>query len=299
MSELYPPFYPPAYPISPVPDPVPEQLTAGGLLLNNGTWSEVEGLETLFVVPGRRGENVVVPGRHGVIQTPRKRYDAVEVVIPMHVKGVNRGNGVMPPRPAARLHENIDYLLRVFHQETVQLEYRRDDEIARSVTAELSADPVVAVRERSSPPLARVSVALTLLDPFWVEAQDVAQTITGATGTNTQLNLFAGSTAPIADAQITFYGPVSNPQLSIGERWVRYNGVIPAGRELVLECEHWRANPGNGTAWDPDERQVFREPGPAWLEIPPSPDPLTVTFTHTGGGTASVELAGRRRFLTP
>jgi hypothetical protein len=296
---LYPPFYPPAYPIVPVPAPVPEQLTANGVLLNNGLWSEVEGLQTLFVVPGLRGENSVVPGRHGVIQTPRKRYDATEVVIPMHVKGVNRGNGLMPPRAAARLLENVDHLLGAFHTETVTLAYRRDDATTRTVTAELAADPVVVVRERSVPPLARVTVALTLLDPFWTESQDVSQTITGVNGTTTALTAFQGSTAPITDAIIRFIGPISNPKLAIGERHVRYNGVIPAGRELVLECGHWRAHSGAGASWSPDVRQVYREPGPCWLEIPASAAAQAITFTHTGGGAASVEISGRRRFLSP
>lgn len=294
---LYPPFYPPAYPVLPVPSPVPERLLANGVDLNSG-WCQVEGIRSLLIAASRRGENVIVPGRHGTIRTPRKRYNAAEIVIPMNVKGVNRFNGAVPPRPAARLHENIDYLLQIFHQDTVQLEYVRDDGTSRLATAELTADPVVAVRERSHPPLARVSVALSLIDSFWIEDADVATTIAGVTGTVAPLDAFAGSTAPVADTRVTFFGPVANPQLAIGESWLRFNGVIPAGRELVLECGHWRANPGNGAAWDPDERQVFRAPGPAWLEIPASLTPPTATFTHTGGGAASVEIAGRRKFLT-
>lgn len=296
---LYLPFYPPAYPVAPSEAPVAEQLTANGMLLNNSLWSDVEGLETLFVVPGRRGDNITVPGRHGVVQNRRKRYAAADVVIPMHVKGVNRWNGVAPPRPAARLHENVDHLLEAFHTETVPLAYRRDDGTTRTANAELAGDPVVVVRDRANPPLARVSLPLTLLE-FWVETTDRAQTITSATTTVPhQLTVFTGATAPITDAIIRFVGPVSNPRLAIGERSVRYNGVIPSGRELVLECGHWRAHSGAGTPWTPDIRQIYREPGPAWMEIPPSPAPLTAVWTHSGGGAASVEISGRRRYLSP
>lgn len=294
----YPPLYPPFYPIAPVPPPVPERLMANGFELNT-TWCDVEGLTSLIVAPSPRGDNVTVPARHGAIRTPRKRRDAAEVVLPLWVKGVNRGSGDIPPRAAARLHENIDYLLGIFHEETVELEYVRDDATSRTVTAELAAEPVVAVRERSYPPLARVSFALTLFEPFWTEDVDVATTITGVSGSTGALTGFAGSTAPIADSVVTFYGPVSNPKLSIGDRWVQYNGVIAAGRQLVLECEHWRASSGSGTSWSPDVRQVYREPGPAWLEIPASRTGLTATFTHTGSGSASVEIAGKRKFLSP
>lgn len=294
---LYPPFYPPAYPIVPVPAPVPERLLVNGEPITG--WCDIEGLTNLIVAPPPRGANVTVPGRHGVIRTPRKPRAAAEIVLPLWVKGVNRSDGNIPPRSAARLHENIDYLLTIFHGETVELEYVRDDGTSRTVTAELAEEPVVAFRERSYPPLARLSVPLTLFDPFWTEDRDVATTITGVTGTAGALNAFAGSTAPITDAVITFYGPVSNPSLAIGDRWVRYNGVIAAGRQLVLECAHWRAGPGTGSTWSPDERQVYREPGPCWLEIPPSYNALTATFTHTGGGSATVEIAGRRRFLSP
>src|SRR5690606_12812904 len=159
--------------------------------------------------------------------------------------------------------------------------------------------PVVAAPECSAAPLARVSVALSPIAALWTVDADVSQTITGPTGTSTPLTVFAGSTAPIADARITFFGPVSNPKLTIGDRWVQFNGVIGSGRELLLDCGQWDASSGSGATWSPDERQVFREPGPAWLEIPPSDSPVSVTFTHTGGNVASVEIAGRRKFLTP
>ena len=279
---LYPSFYPPAYPTSAPPVPVPERLLANGQDLNT-VWCRVEGLQTLFAASARRGENSVVPGRHGVIRTPGKHHDPVEVVIPMHVKGVNRASGVIPSLSAYRLHENIDY---------------RGDGSSRITVAEPVGDPVIAVRERSYPPLARVSVPLSLVDAFWTEDVDVAQTITGVTGATANLTLFQGSTAPIADARIKFTGPVNNPRLAVGERWVQFNGVIAAGRELVLECEHWRASSGAGDVWAPPVTQVYREPGPCWLEFPPSLAPLTAVFTHSGGGSASVEISGQRKFLT-
>lgn len=293
---LYPPFYPPVYPVAPADLPVPEDLLVNGVSLRSHCYLTSD-VSSLLGVPAKRGEDVVVPGRHGRIRTPRKRFDAAEIVLPMWVVGC-RPDGSIPStgRAEREFFRRRDELLELFYADDVSLQFTRADGVTLSTTAEV-VDVMDFTRTRAKP-IAQVSVALRLADAFWVEDIDVSQTITGVTGTTAALSVFEGSTAPNADAQITFFGPVANPQLSIGERWVRFNGVIPAGRELVLECGHWRANPGNGAAWDPDERQVFRAPGPAWLEIPASPG-VTATFTHSGGGAASVEIAGHRKFLSP
>ncbi|HYH26972.1 MAG TPA: hypothetical protein VD834_16625 [Blastococcus sp.] len=297
MSQ-YPPLYPPWYPTA---DPIPavtERLLVNGVDLGSYAFmtSDISGL---LSVPARRGEDVVVAGRHGRIRIPRKRYDAGEIVLPMWVVGcypdgtVPSGSGGM----AREFWNNRDELLRLFHGDDVELEFTRADGVTSTTTVEVV--DVMDFTRRYAEPMAQVSVALRLADPFWSEAVDVSQTITGTTGTTATLTAFVGSTAPIADARITFFGSVSNPRLTIGDRWVEYRGVIGSGRQLVLECEHWRASAGTGAAWSPSPLQVYREPGPAWLEIPPSAVPLTVTFAHTGGGSASVEIAGRRKYLSP
>jgi hypothetical protein len=293
---LYPPFYPPAYPYAdPPPPPVPEQLTVNGVDLGSYAYMTTD-VSGLLTVPALRGEDVVVPGRHGRIRTEGKRFDANEIVLPMWVVG-SRPDGLIPGGGMEReFYRRRDDLLQLFHADEVELAFRRPDGLV--LTAGAQVVDVMDFTRRYAEPLAMVSVALRLTDPFWVDATDVAQAITGVTGTTATLTLFDGSTAPIADARITFHGPVSNPRLAVGDRWVQYNGVVAAGRELVLECGHWRASAGAGAAWSPDERQVYREPGPAWFEFPPSRTPLTATFIHTGGGSASVEIAGRRKFLS-
>jgi len=294
---LYPPFYPPVYPVIPAIPPTPEELLVNGVSIGSYCYmtSDVSGLLT---VPGKRGDDAVVPGRHGQIRTSGKRYDAAEIVLPMWVVGC-RPDGTIPStgRMEREFFRRRDELLQLFHADDMTLQFTRADGVVLTAMAEVV--DVMDFTRRWAQPLAQVSVALKLLDPFWTETVDVAQTITGVNGTTTALTAFQGSTAPVSDAIIRFVGPISNPRLAIGERWVRYNGVIPAGRELVLECGHWRAHSGSGTAWSPDVRQVYREPGPCWLEFPPSTGPLTAVFTHTGGGAASVEIAGRRRFLSP
>jgi hypothetical protein len=294
MSQ-FPPIYPPFYPTLDPPPLVAERLTVNGVDLGSYCFmtSDVSGL---FRVPALRGEDVVVPGRHGRIRGTGKRFDANEIVLPMWVVGCSPDGTIPDGRMEHAFYRRRDELLRLFHGGPVVLGWRRPDGVQLSATAEVV--DVMDFTRRWVEPLAQVSVALRLTDPFWTETEDVGQTITGTTGVTAPLTAFAGSTAPIADARLTFHGPVSNPRLAIGDRWVQFNGVIAAGQLLVLECEHWRATAGNGAEWSPDPRQVYREPGPAWLEIPPSYEPLTATFTHTNVGSATVEIAGNRKFLT-
>jgi len=265
----------------------------------NSRWCQVEDLSSLVVPAGRRGSNIVVPGRHGVIRTTNKRYDPTDVVLRMHVKGVDRDTGALVPDGVTQLHRNIDEILRIFGGDTVLLRYERDDGTARIATVELTTEPVTVAWERSYPPLARVSVAATILGAFWTDESPVSQTITGPTGVEVELTEFAGATAPMTDLLITFFGPCNNPQLGVGDRWVKYNGAITPGQQLQLDTATWQVSPGAGPAWSPDPRSVDFGRPPVWLELDPSVVPFTATFHHTTGGSATATIAGRRAFLAP
>lgn len=275
-----------------------EQIIANGLELIS-PWCQVEDVSTMLAAAPRRGENVVVPGRHGVIRSPRKRYNPADIVIPMHVKGVDRATGAFVDDPVSQLHDNIDHLLRVFHAETVLLEYVRSDGTSRYADTELFGEPVEMVREKSSPPLARVSVALTLFNAFWRDAVSSSQTITGVDGTVQPLTAFEGASAPMQNLLITFTGPCNNPMLTHGTRWVKYNGAIAAGRQLMLNTETWQVSSGTGTPWTPDFRDLEFGEGATWLELDPSVTPFEITFNHTTGSSATCTVAGRKAYLTP
>jgi hypothetical protein len=273
--------------------PARETLTINGVALDTYALllTDVSGL---MVSPPLRGENTTVAGRHGVLQRPGKRFAAAELVLPLWVNGARPDGSVPSGSAAVEFFQRRDELLQLLHSDPLVLAYTRPG----GVTVEGRCELVEALSfaRAGVGAEAEVSVALTLLDPFWSDTEDSAQTITS--GSPVELTAFAGSTAPIADARITFFGPVNNPRLAIGSRYVQFNGVIGEGRELLLDCGHWRASSGAGDDWSPPVTQIYREPGPAWLEISPSSGPLMATFTHSGSGSASVEIAGRRKFLT-
>jgi hypothetical protein len=293
---LYPPFYPPQYPTAAPAPTVPEALAVNGVDLASYAYMTSD-ISSLLTVPARRGDNAVVPARHGRIQTGGKKFDANDVVLPLWLVGA-LPDGSIPADSTERAEffKRRDELLRLFYADAVTLQFTRSTGTVTTTRAEVA--DVVDFTRVGDAPVARVSIALTLLDAFWEEPVDRVQVITGATGTTAQLQAFAEATAPMADLHVRFFGPVSNPRLAVGDRWVQYNGVIAAGRELVLDAGTWTASIGSSATWVPNVRQVYREPGPAWFELDPA-EPLNATFTHTGGGSASVEISGRRKYLAP
>lgn len=276
-----------------------EQLTLNGVALDSHAVL-TQSIAPLLRVPARRGDNAVVPARHGRIKLPRKPFDENEFVLPFWTVGC-LPDGSIPSDSTARTEffRRRREFLQLLYTDPLVLAYNPDADVFPWLQAEVEVADVLDFERVGIEPAAQVSVALSVPGAFWTEQADVSQTITGTTGTQAELTVFHGSTAPVADARITFFGPVSNPRLAVGERWVQFNGVIAAGRELVLDCGSWRPSSGAGAVWSPPVTQVYREPGPCWLEIPPSYTAPTATFTHTGGGSASVEVAGHRKFLAP
>ena len=54
---------------------------------------------------------------------------------------------------------------------------------------------------------------------------------------------------------------------------------------------------GSGSAWAPNYANLTLAPGPRLFEIDPSEN-LSAVLTHTGGGSMSVEVTGKRRYRT-
>lgn len=283
---------------------MPILVPAGGAKLAvNGTdlsqWAVIpDSLAPLMASPGKRGKNIVVPGRHGTIRTPRKRFDEADLVLKLWVLGAGP-NGSVPvgSNAAYQLYTNADAILEAFAAETVLLTRTMPDFTIRQAVAEV-LDVMDFTRNMGDAPLlGQVRIALVIPGAFWFDQNPVSQTVSGTTGATATLSAFAAATAPMTDLQLTFYGPISNPQLSQGGRYVQWNGVISAGQQLVLNTATWLPTPGSGTNWSPSLANVqFGGAGPSWFELDPSGG--TVTLTHTGGGSASAQISGRRAYLS-
>lgn len=274
---------------------MPEAFTINGVSLDTYAYMLTDISGIMSTAP-RRGSNVTVPGRHGAIRTP-KRFDPAEAVLPLWVVGAQPDGSVPVDSTAAEeFFANRDALLNILHSDSLLLEYTRGDGSSRSAYAEVTE--TLEFARIAAGPEAKVSVALTLFEGFWFDTLAVSQGITGTTGVIQALTAFVGATAPMDDLVLTF-GPCSNPQLNIGNAFVKYNGVIASGRQLVINTANWTVNSGTGAAWAPDLRQIEFGPGPRWFELDPTVIPFEVQFVHTGGSSATCTINGRRRYLAP
>lgn len=272
-----------------------EAFTLNGVSLDTYAYMLTD-ISGIMQVAARRGDNVRVPGRHGAIRTP-KVFDSADIVLPLWIVGAEEDGSIPSGSTEAReFFKRRDELLRVLYANPLLMEYTRPDGHAVSAFAEVIE--VLDFTRRLDEPLAQVSVALQMYEGFWRDSLAVAETITGPTGTVKTLTAFEGATAPMSQLIITF-GPCNNPLLIHGDATVQYHGVISAGQQLSIDTSTWSVGPGTGTVWTPDPRQVEFSPGPRWFELDPTLPSFDVQFVHTGGGSATATISGRRRYLSP
>lgn len=275
-----------------------ESLTINGVSLS--TWAYMApSVAGLLTVPARRGDNVTVPGRHGAVRTP-KRFEPNDVVLPLWINGAAADGSIPSGSTAAReWYKRRDELLRVLYADDLLLEFTRPDGSARSAYAQVTE--VIEFERIAMIPTAQVNIGLNLYEGFWFDSTPVSQTVTGTTGVTAALTAFQDATAPMGELTLVFDGPVNNPQIAFGDgnTFIKYNGTVASGRKLLIDTAVWQVSPGTGTIWTPDPRQIEFAPGPRWLELDPSASPFEITFFHSGGGSASMSIEGRRRFLAP
>src|SRR3982751_5668716 len=89
-------------------------MTVDGTRLDTLAWN-IETITGRIGVPGVRGANAQVPGRHGSIFTPNKTYDEREFVLSMWVNGCDV-DGLIPGGSSdlAEFRKNVDTLSLLF-----------------------------------------------------------------------------------------------------------------------------------------------------------------------------------------
>lgn len=150
-----------------------------GMDLRSFAWN-VEALSAGEGLPARRGQNLVVPFRHGARWHP-KYYAERGLTLSMFVTGCDPDTGTVPVGDAARLGElyrNLDTLRQVFGTTNRLLELTRvlpNGEVRTAqaeVVGTLDFDSV-------SGAMARFTVDLLLPDPFWYGPQSIQRAVWG------------------------------------------------------------------------------------------------------------------------
>jgi len=248
--------------------------------------------------PGRRGDNIPVPGRHGELRTVRKPYDVGTVVLLLTVAGC-LPDGSVPggSTEMAEFFARADALLLLFSAETVTLDHTRPDGSVRRCVGEVTA--VMDFTRVGPAPIGRISIAMTLYDPFWADISPVTTgALTWTSGQTRTLSAFAGASAPMADLDILITGPANNPEVRqpATSSFIAYDGLIGAGQTLTIRCDDTVEAPLVGTGGLVPDYTKIRYLPPRWFDLTPAAG-LDVQVVHTGGGSVPVTISGRRKHL--
>lgn len=283
---------------------MPEAITVNGVnILTLATMVET-GTPLLSGAP-LRGEDLVVPGRDGRLPVTRRWYDQTTFTLPMWIKGIDPVTGLVPGGSDAmnEFYKRADTMTQLFAADAQPFDiiHTRTDGQQRQALCRLAGDPIAFTRDKSSPMFGRFGVALTIPDASWRDAAAVTpQTISSATGATQTWTNFLGATARMTDLVLTF-GPGSNPALTQGGVSFSYGGVIAAGRKLVVDCGTWDVTGtiDAGGTWTPTFSAIAHAGDARFFVLAPNKTPGSspqTVLTHTGGGSMSVTLAGRRRY---
>lgn len=272
--------------------------------------SSIEVAEELQSAPEVVGDLVELPGLDGAYDPyggpgqPRPLDGPGRIRFNLGLKGVDAATGTFlgGDDTAARYFALVDDLIRRVYRRRVLITHPRPDG-DRVATARLMPGTSVAPsREPSSPWFGRCRLDFVIPGAHWLDLVPVSTGVVSLTsGGPLSLAAFAGATAPCTDLLVRFFAG-SNPKLATSYNRVGWNGVIAAGRQVQYETATGLITRGGGTAWPTSDGQPGYggedfSPGPGKFEIDPG-EPLSAVLTHTGGGSMSVEVTGRRRYRT-
>lgn len=280
-----------------------ETLTVNGVVLNTLA-KNIKSLTGRLRAPALRTENVTVPGRHGTIRTPNKRYEEGQIVLPMWVKGSDDDEGNIS---RSQFFENVDTLTQLFRPGAGLLSviHTLPDGSQRRVLAECTEAIDMTMVAGGEYPYATFSVALRVPGVFWEDA--TASTFDVSNTFNGDLTQLQGATAPIEDAVFVIYGPATSVTVEArynggamdDPQYFTYSGTIATGQTLTVDCGTWKLTGAGGLAID--YTKMFHTGGARFLTLAPGPvggsPQMKVTMAGSVGGTSKVRITARRKYL--
>ena len=278
-------------------------ITVDGENLDQLLARGVDGISGLMSVAGTRGSDLLIPGAHGERHVPGKRSDALDLALPLWVRGVNP-DGSLPggTDSAARVafHGRVRAIVAMFPQgQQVTVRHTLTDGDAREILAEVTDVMDMSVRGTGRHTLGQVSVGLRCADPFWSDVADSTGTATANSGASVTLSGFAGATAPMENLLVRF-GPSTNPRITQPSTgvYMGWNGVVPSGGSLVVDTAAWRMYGEGGLTIVPADYGQLYYGGPGtsrWFALRPQAGGPVVALGHTSTGSATAIVTGRRR----
>lgn len=272
-----------------------ELFTVNGVVLNTLA-KNIDTIAGRLRAPAHRTGNLALPGMHGELWIPNKRYQANTIVLPMWVIGCD-DDGAIPTGSTARreFFARVNELVGVFKSPSTLLDVRwtQPDGSVRQCWAESTA---VFDFTADAAPTGRVGVVLTIPGAFWQDVDESTQTFTGPTA-SVKPTKFVGATAPMEDMVYTFVGPRTNPGITFQDgSWFQYQAALAAGQTLTVDSGEWELS---GVGFTPDYTKLVHDGADGnWGTLPPMPAAASVNLDGTATTAASsVTFQGRRKFL--
>lgn len=265
----------------------------------------IAGGEGLQVTAPLIGDNVSLPGMDGALNVfalgQQRRPDGEgRWVVALSMKGVDPVTGEFDPGTTLRDYlDNCDDMIRRWYARTLTIDALRPDGTTRRAVGHLvPGESLDFTRERSSPAFGTYVASVAIPTGRWTDTATVTTGVQAlTTESNVDLSAFDDATAVCTDLEVRF-GVGLNPRLDKADGYLKWNGEITTGRQLVIFTRTSLTDDGSGSVWVPGYSSLEYTPGPRYFEIDPS-QPLEATFTHEGVGTMEVEIVGPRHYRTP
>lgn len=270
-----------------------ETLTVNGVLLNTFA-KNVESLTGRLRAPAYRTGNISVPGAHGELWVPNKKYQANTLALPMWVVGCD-DDGEIPEGSNKRkeFFKRVDELVTLFKSpgllEVIWTTARDEPRRCWAEAADVLDFTTDAI------PRGMVGVVLTIPDAFWEDTVVKTSVLTGTAATIDPVE-FAGGSAPIEDLVYLIQGPWTNPRLTFGDgSWFQYSGTLTAGQTITVDSGEWELTGGGGLV--ADYSKISHDGTDAvWGTLPASA--AAITLGGSGRTTASqLTITGKRKYL--
>ena len=277
-----------------------EKLYVNGVPLQSESVT-IETLDGLWNSPKIRGSDYNVPGRHGVVRNPLRIYDSAQITIPLFVTGINPTNGVaFPDEHVDQLRANVKALVKLFSAETLVITHEYPNGSAVQAIGRLAYDPMTFERNTSFPESTKIAFVVDIPGAFWTDVNITSQTVSATSSETVPIlwTSFQDADAPMDELEISFHGPCSNPRIQQGGMWLQWNDIIPGGQIIKFnpDMSFYGQTNVDDDVFQLDYSRISHFGSARWFELHPDSPPRTL-FTHTGGGSASVTLTGRKKYL--
>lgn len=283
-------------------------LIADGVELDTmAQWVGVD--SNRWSVPGVKGENVLVPARHGSLWVADKTFSQGEFTLSLHVHGA-RDDGSVPVDQLTQTRQNIDRLLRIFtkRKKLIHFQTTMDDGTVIECYAEcIGAFDVT--RSSAALPYAKMNVGFTIPGAFWRD--QLLSEWTSQTGLVTSQSFrmppFEGGTAPMDDLQYLIHGPITSPELKVVESgaFTRLNLTVPSGSKWRINSADWSSVMGPNVTFDSENDpsvigKTVHGGSATLMDLPPLPEfGLGIEIAGSNIGPAcKIQVRGRRKHLT-